>query len=870
MKIATFLKKNLLWNCSKNHFDNLVGETTTQEQLFAQLTKLAEKYYPQRQKIDTTYTEFCLNDIALRHAGSALEKCAMQRFDKHWRCFLRLKKVFNNDWAMFPSDGQRTRLEAIAQLVISCTQNTANQQTLEKICEKIRNVFDLEERESRNLENVLSLFATNHFCALCTNIFEKRMNAEKRFAQTTDISLKTEFVKNENLRHAYYFNEKICANVDCLGNSATKFIVPTKIDVQTRLYARGRNVFDTFCDSKFGKRTAEFRSVTNTLQVTMQYFLNGTMEIRRYNVKNLGKNKTITADFSFAHTNASAKTTYFSGNNALCLAVGDDFYCALALVAKGNVQELPFREGQTTYTFSLKQNGEESFDLVTIYAENMPSLHEQLQRLNCFGATKCPFAFDTDSYNCVNFTYPLPLTAHGYTMRTTKPKKADTLNFTYQFGNDIATFLDNNGNCTTLLNGFVFGVGGEKVFSIKNGIMTQLNCGKFTVSQDVCYTKPNGTTYTMLHGESKILLTQYATPQKTLFYFPLENKMQITRNGNTFTLKDNLREFTLHCFETVESFTTNALECNEQRLRYKLSNDLTCGTCLSICFKTAATAKIKITRNDTMPKSTPLVQESLTSTYLNCINEKNAFCLQNYLKRADSLTVAAIVFTNPNFVRNYLLNAEKTFFYDAAGQKKNYFDRLALPLASVYYANVTNDTDFWTEKLKEQINDVIFAQNFTGRDLCTKALILKKAAQLKIFDKVRCLIEYNNVKKIITTDAKLFGYAQAIGAVPLLHPSKERLKDLCNQYQIPKSWYYVSQLENLYGLSFFDGALRFQPKVTQENVLEQLSLRVADKRIDTTFLKSTVQSMTLNGTQYFAAFKPQNLKKENNTLVVRY
>ncbi len=80
----------------------------------------------------------------------------------------------------------------------------------------------------------------------------------------------------------------------------------------------------------------------------------------------------------------------------------------------------------------------------------------------------------------------------------------------------------------------------------------------------------------------------------------------------------------------------------------------------------------------------------------------------------------------------------------------------------------------------------------------------------------------------------------------------------------------MSQLENLYGLTLWEEGLQFAPKVTQENVLEQMALNVYGKRIDTSFTKSNVQSMTLNGTQYFLPFNPQTLKNDNNTLVVRY
>ncbi|MDE7454653.1 MAG: hypothetical protein K2M64_02360, partial [Clostridia bacterium] len=82
--------------------------------------------------------------------------------------------------------------------------------------------------------------------------------------------------------------------------------------------------------------------------------------------------------------------------------------------------------------------------------------------------------------------------------------------------------------------------------------------------------------------------------------------------------------------------------------------------------------------------------------------------------------------------------------------------------------------------------------------------------------------------------------------------------------------YYVSQLENLYGLIISSGKLKVCPQVTAENALEQFALNIDGKRIDTTFAKASVQSMTLNGTQYFQSFCPAQLKNVDNKLVVRY
>lgn len=878
MKVTDFLQKNISWNLHKNSFADLCCVATGKEQLFFQLQRLTDKYFPQRHKVETTFTEFSLNAVALAPSKNAVENCVKYHFTAFWQNYLRLKATFEKDYMYLPSDGKKTRLEYIAELVAKCTQFAIDDAATAQICQRVREIFDLEERESRNLENAIELYRIKYFCAVARAIFSGDESAQVRLAKMLNSApLNAEFVENKNLRHAYYSTPHLVANVDCLGNSATKFNVPTAVDVKPYFYVNGKNVFDTFCYSKFGRKTAEFYSENATLKVSEQYFLEDNKEVRKFTVENLGKSsKNLIADFLLRHMNPSDKRTFFNAENALCLSVEgrENFYCALAIIHNNEILQCDFEEGRLSHKFLLPQNCAIQFDVVTLFAENMPSLSDSLTALNCFGATRCPYVLDNPSDNVVNFKYPLNTSSHGYTARTTPQKEATTLNFTYQLGNDnVGTFLDNAGNCTTLLNGFAFGVSGEKVYSVKHGAITQLNRDKFTLEADsINYAKADGTACNVLHGANKTYRVEHAQPAKTLFYFPLEEKCQIDFSDNAFTVSGALRKFKIECIGKVESYTTNALECNPERLRYKLSGELGCGSCLAICFATAKTAQLDIVSLSEIAKPQPLVRESLVSTYLNYVNNKNVFCLNNFLKRADSLTLAAINFTNPKFIKEYITNVfdKNAFYYDVAGRQKRFYDRLAMPLAVVYYASMNEDSEFPSEQLRHYVNGVMFNENFTGRDLCVKALLLKKAAGIKGFDKVRCLIEYSTVKKIITTDPKLYGYAQAIGAVPMLHPSKERLKDLCNRYDIPKSWYYVSQLENLYGLSLVEGVLNFAPKVTQENVLEQLSINVAGKRIDTTFAKSTVQSMTLNGVQYFIPFKPQSLKSVNNTLVVRY
>ncbi|MGN1040015.1 MAG: hypothetical protein ACI4QL_01140, partial [Candidatus Fimimonas sp.] len=618
MKFTNYLHKNIKWNFHKNVFSDLCCTPTDEETLWNQMHRLSERYFPQRQKVETTYTEFCLNEIAFFHPKTEAQKCVKQLFDGFWQSFLRTKSVFEKPFMLLPSDGNKTRLETIAKLVAQCTQFAVSNKEMQLICNKIQNVFDLQQRELANLHHAITLYKINFYCALAKGVFANNACAVTRLAKMLDnCEIVGDYKKNENLQQVGFSTPLLAASVNCLSGSATKFHAPTEMDLKQFFFCNGKNVFDTFCFFKPGQHTAQFLSHNGKLTVEMQYFLQNSCEVRRYTVTNNGARKKITADFLFRHLNVSNKTSYFPSNGALCLAVDgqNGFYCAVAMVANNKVLGCEFEEGRLSYRFDVPQEDSVCFDVVCAYAANMPELADILQSLNCFGATRCPYLGDSLSQNVTTFPHKLQPTSHGYVPRQSPQKQATTFNFSYQLGNETgATFLDNAGNCTTLLSGFAFGVGGEKVFSVKNGVMKRLNCGKFSFQTDsVVYNKSHAVCE-ICHGEGKTYKTTYAQKQKTLFFFPLEEKSQITFCNNVFCVQSNLRNFEIRCVGKVESFTTNVLECNAEKLRYKLSDDLQSGTCLAICFATANNAQLQICSQTTLPAPCPLVRESLIST----------------------------------------------------------------------------------------------------------------------------------------------------------------------------------------------------------------------------------------------------------------
>ena len=875
--ITNYLYKNLRWEFNQNPFANLLAESTTERQFYDQLEKLANSYFPERKHVDTLNAEFCLNKIALSNAKTAEEKLALSYFAQFWSNFVRLKSLFDKKYMTFPSNANGTRLELTAELIAKCTQFATTSSTIARMCRRAAEICDMSEREERYLYDVVELYKIKYYCAATLAILQKKQYGVGKLAKFLQPRLlKQDYASNVKYLQAAYRSNKIDAVIDCMGQSVARLQnTPTHIDTKLFVYANGRNVFDTFCASRFGNSVAEFSSETRTVAITMQYFVEKQREVRKITLANKGKRaRTFTFEIPVKYTGDGQKATYFKMENTLCLAIaGDNFFCGSTIVHDGATVDAA-GENILCHSVKIDKNTTYTFDLITEYAFDTPSLADAVEELERFGNTRAPYLTDNASDSVTQSKIELKLTPSGYVMRKPSKKLSKQLNYTYQLGdNDVATFIDNGGNSTTLIKGFCFGIGGESIYSINNGAMTKLNGDNFHIDADrLCYSRGSASC-TIYHNKEKCYDIEYKRPSKTLFYFPLEYKSKISFDDGVFTVEDKRRKYTVTCFSEIESYTTNALECSEEKPRYKLSGNLEEGTCLAICFANSLEVKIRIAACLSTPASTPIIRESLVSTYLNYVNDKNVFCLSNYLKRPDCLTVAAICYTNPTFVRKYLEEAfeklpqKNSVYYDSTGKLKNFEDKLTFPLAVVYYLNLVGELP---EEMKKTANGVLFSESFTDKEICVKALALKRAASLNGFDKVRCLIEYNTLKKQICAHPKLYAYAQAIGAVPLANPSKQRLKDLCNQYDVGKSWYYVSQLENLYGLNISAGKLHIAPKVTAENVLEQFALNIAGKRIDTTFAKAAVQSMTLNGTQCFQPFCPQNLKNTENELVVRY
>ena len=866
MKFTTFIAENVRWNANKNPFGHLWAVTTDKDTLYTQLKAVDEKYYHERKPIGTIKTEFCLNYLALKTPTNFCQKQVLRHFDGYWQRFLRLKEIFGRG-VHFPANGA-TRLEKIAELIAKCTAFCMDGEELKDILHDCKYLVNLTDREVEYLPLVVDLYRINYFCAVGYEVFDKNPLAQCALAKLLIDNKNGQFVHTTRYAQTCYTKDNLASTCDVLGNSLLAFC-GENVDTSLKMlvYKCGRNVFDTFCKHQFYQNCAHFASDISNGKITQKYFLQDGCEVRKTTILHTGKNKSKFLVDLHLQSDGQPLTNV---NGALCFAT-DKHYVAVAVVVQNKLAKCKTLGNNLTLEFSLCPNEQANFDVVTIVCESYQEIATKLAHLNYYGATRqrefCgqPLA--------VYYTTPLHPTPASNCFRAKLPTRSKQINFTYQLGSeDVATFLDNGGNSTTLLQGFVFGVGGEQVYAVDGGRFCQINCGKFTLDGKLTYQKQKSKCI-VSHGEGKRVAICHATPQKTVFYLPFERASTVSFANNAFCVKDEVRSYTIYCCGQVDTFTTDGLEFSPYRLRQKLSKNLTAGNCLAICFAKDFQCSVTICSQESTPPIAPVVQESLVSTYLNYVNGKEVFCLNNFLKRPNALTLAGIVYTNPQFVKNYLQklwqDMQQPSYYDQSGRLQKCNAEWLFDLACIYYATLTKDKDFPTGEMKNYVNTHLLSAKCNGCDLVVQALCLKKASQLDGFDKVKCLVHFASLTKEITQIEKLNKMAQAVGVLPLEKASKEHLKDLCSHCEIPKNWYYVSQLENLYGLHIVGASLRVCPTAFEEQ-LEEFALNFGGKRIYTTFTKGSVQVMTLNGTQCHQPFDPYSLKVDKNTLVVSY
>ena len=874
MQLAGFLKDNITWLKNRDCFRNLLDNPTTEEGLFARIDDIQSRpLLTRRQEIRLNTTEFCLNDIALCKSRWGLLNIATGMFDNYWKSFLRLKDRLKG--VAFPACGETPRIVEVAEAVVKGTQCVYTSMQYQRIRKHAMDVLT-DDIEKYHYDDVVALCVIRYYCMAWQLVRKKHPSAEwclSRLLPDNCNILRSQYKVNNRYCFTNYNNGIVTCGVDCLANS-NFHDSGAGWDCNVRVLSNGRNVFDTFCNHRFGRHIAEFSSVSKALTVKSRLFVQDNSRVCNYTVVNNGKKKRVfTVRFSCNADVSNAQ--YFFHRNAKCVGYyyqgrGHYFGC---VVVGGDVR---WQDDSMCGTLKIEAPAESThqFSIVSVCDDDVARLTATLDHAHCYGYTRCGKVMDND----YGATQGLPMVLSSANNLVEVEQSKDDFTFSHRFGNcDISTLATDNGNECTLINGFFAGMSSVAVYSVGNNKVEKLNTGAFEVVNNGMQYKRSDSMLQFTHTDNrKVYSVSFTRPKRVLVRFNFEGSASVQRQGTVFKIRQGDRSYDVNFCGAVESFTTNPLECNSNRLRYKLSGDDKTARCLAVCLKADVRHEFAFVNHNVVMQGQPIVQESLLSAYLNYINEKNQYLVANKLTRWDSLTLSAMCYTNSPFVGQIIrrladssyIQDGKTQFYDKQGNLAMCCDSLALTLASVYYATLTNDLSVLEGSIGDYIKRTLFKTNYQGQQLCIVALALKKLARLQV-NRTETLIRYADMRKQICADKQLYPYAQAIGAVPMYNPSKQRLKDLVNKYGIPRCWYYVSQLENLYGVDVCCNKVNVRPLVDGQSYLEQFAIVYHGKRLDTVFKQSATKGMSVNGISCYQPLSFNGLK-EDNKLEVRY
>ncbi len=881
-----YIVDNAKWCINKQYFVHLLGHGMSCEQLECELLALTAGYRHSEQSgaLAVNDVRFALNDNAMTTHRHQWAYGLSSLYATYWNLFVALSSRLSG--VQLPGNGSRVRIDAVVELYMRATQNHRDDILWGWYKDIVTDSLSLTARELAYIDDVLLLYRCMYYCAVCRNV--ATTNSDRYMCCLSADRQPSSVLENNDSYSNMTYNGGIQTVIDCFGASAV-MLGASVIDSSMSLdiSANGRNVLDTFTQHLYGDSMSQFASRTKSISVSMRYMLKRCSEVRTVDI--VGGVRSQQRYSVNVHATVKGIVQSFTINNCHCMCVGGSasYYVSYALVdskynivSSGNLTDNGCGvDIDITHSMLLGNGQRGRVHIVAMYGNCLRDITDQIERIQRIGyCDREPFECNSAKgrqYEVVTNVTPCSNMYVG-----DKGGSIKRHNYTYQFGDsDISTLLDNEGNGCTMLEGFVFGAS-EKVYYYKGNKITAINCGKFAINANGyshSHTIGNDSvSFEVEHRHAKVYTVDMPRGGGVLFVLPLEQHSKVSAIDGGFDVVSNSRHFVVRYTGKLDSFTTNSIECSSRRLRRHLSGDCSVGDSLAMSFVGGNKLQVEIVNCNKLPLGRAVVRQSLLSTYHNYINNKNIYLAVNKLRPVDALMLASMVYTNSNYVWQYLIGMEQgcscesgiSYYYNNSMHMASSSSSMTYPLALLYYATVTGNVEVLTTERIGRLQYMLYEQEGStdSRHICLVALALKKLSKLNI-DKVNVLINYTNIKKAIMANKDSYAYAQAIGAVPMVNASKQRLKSLVAQHNIPKCFYYVSQLENLYGIELVGNRLNVSPSVSSG--LEQLLLQVGNRKIDTTFDNMSGKTMAIDGYKCSHGVDVSQLDQDSqHTLVV--
>ncbi|MEG1527992.1 MAG: hypothetical protein RR248_03980 [Clostridia bacterium] len=910
MKALKYLYWNMLWAFGKKNFDILPkNQLLSYQEIIDGLSVFAQEQSFGANTINLYFVEFALNSLKFNDCNKLI-KFLSNHFEE-MKAKFELAKA-NLVGKTFQLINGVTRLETICNFLVKNTCCALSDAEYAKIKSFCVTAFGLSLKEIRSFDAVYDVEKIKLYCEIVKLCLSGSSKAEELTCKLFNVDNKLAFTQFKPSEDKYCVIEKgdIKAKIDTLGASYLTYCqrdmsYPFESShcngVQLRIY-EGKCISGLYNEYKFSDILCMFRQTTlgieNTLKIS--YINNG--EIRRYKLKNLySKSRKLDLEvslFPYAEDNVGIlMSECINVGGSTCVEInaeGKKYYCALTVFVGGKKINCKENYESNKYCCSLTLSNTQlvkklsTLDvvIVTTYANSLEKL--DIDKANSVGYLTDNNMF-ADIADTKEYDYPQKqicgiLGQNTLTLRAKPIEKVAYLPlFSYidcmRFGEYATYLIDKFGRNSSLNVGYLTKQDGEKIYLYYGNNVVCLTDCNYSLSQE-------GATYYFCDKSIQArLLIKF---EKVKSY-----KVEVKR------LKEDLKVYVLLAlnfakvalFEKVEGkfvgknclnvnsssqclgYSTNNLAFDILSYTLRLDNMLQASKNLFVAFKCDQICQIDLEIPCEKIEIAPIFSSNIVAERLNYLAQKNMYALKDKLHAPTALATASCVFISQEFVKNYLFDCasngyllSNTLTYcDSTGRLRLFQDKWLLTLGVMYYTTYYNDYSLLDNK---QINEHCLSRlqscNVSWFELPYQLLALKKA--VKIFkDNLSLMCKYTTL--VSSLDAKQREICELIGAVEPSICSQSYFKSLYTKHltRIDKCWYYVSLLENLYGIKVANDSLQVKCNATQE--LDQVLVELSNSSFAIKYDLSS-RGTKLNGVNINSSFDYKSVKQENSQIVV--
>lgn len=930
MGLLRLFAANAKWLFGKNDVYNFLAAPVSKGETYSHLRALFDKY-PIAQgsgEINLYDVEF---ELYRSYDGGntllwqfALSKKKSQE-DKFAAISTRLA-----DYRNLPLLNRSVRLVKIFDIIFKDSQGTVSNAELAEFKSFCSTVFNLTATEIRLFDTVAELYRVKMYCLALNLLADNEIQCATKLLvalfRMDNRLLNVEQSSNERYDSCMLCGGEMVSVADCLGQTQLFYQNRQVYCDSGILVERGQKItlensstlYANADKHKFSKEIAVYSTATKGLIVNMNVVVKGNQELKTFEITNKYNIRqtfdlVITASPTFELSELSCQATDFDKHKVIAVtSTPKRYYYCLTVKCGDATMPQSLSTDSNGYScaylsrtrLTVKPKGTIKAQVVTSICDSVEQLSKTLSQIDCYGFadndfifTNCPISVcgvrPIDNYFRLYKNVKLPQILSSNSLNVSRsaelPLKYITRNSV--FGVAPSTIADVKGQSVTLYGGYLTKIGGENVYVVCGKKVVNL-CREYTNHE---ITAGGGITYNYDKDDCRFTLTitnssfvkKYRIsgvrngnlPYRVVVDFKFGASHVIERTLGGFNITDvNL---SVNCDMPLTCYSSNSQSLSIVNFNLNLDNDLSQGD--SLTFVGAKSDKLDATitlRGAAVERATPILSNCALSAKFNYLCEQERYLLYNRLVSPNAFSLLSLCAYDVIFVENFIKTALQLGYitslclpkYNEVGQVEWVKDRYILTLAVLKYINMTGDKSILTRdnnRLYDFVCQQLLSTPADSNESCQ--LLLALSLCFSVFeDRVVFATKYQQLSSIVIADKVAYEFAQAIGALPLAKPTFDNLKELWRKfdYTLPRSYYYMVQLEKLFGVNFVLDKIDF--RVDSTDSLQPLTLTYKGKIFNVAYNRGATKEVRVNEVNCYSCFNVNDVKPSINSVVVTH